>query len=954
MPPTATTQDQDSDKSGDEATTGERAAGTTAQNTKRSVRACDRCRKSKSKCEPGPSGNDRCRSCLAAGTVCAFSGPSFRRGPPKGYIQALEHRLHQMESVLAAIMSSKDARAMGIVTDLRKDDLARNILDRVDSGPFGPSGRKQRSIDPTQDNFFASIVSAVPPKQTSDRSRRQSRVAREGVTQQDPSVLARPTLEWQDRLSEALLLLSSRVSAAAASSGARPMLRSPDGGTPDSDVTSEPKRQRRRLDNTPAPSDPQWDELHVMEDTDQDALDDTANAFGNLSIDENREVRYHGNSSGLYLLARDERWDKRNLGGIWNFPMAKHWPGVPSHTPRSVREQVEEEVRLPPVAEQDRLIQLYFTYVNPPFPVIDKESFMAEYNAQKHSGFLGCTSSQERNDNPPDAVRPERMQKISKLLLFAIFAFAARYADVDLHHAPPGDARQWIAGSDYAYHARRILDTTYQESRTSTCQALILLGVREFGIGSLEEGWLHVGMALRMAVDLGLNRNAENWQHNGDVLFTPSENNIRRRIWWATCLADKFSALFLGRPMGIHEADFSTPLPEVPENDDEEIWQPGHLNPQGSPIAPLPGRFQSCFREAASLSVITGDIVEKIYPVTKVSNTPRRVLMEQIHARLTQWYINLPGPLQHSSTSSRPCPPPHVLLLHCQYWFTVLLLHRPFVPKQVRPFANPVSRPKEPDPVPWRSFDICQGAACHISAFVNLFRKNFDLRWGPAFLCPCLQSAGIMHIITLRHRPSDAQATLGLRDCISACDQLQAAWPSAARVGDILRGAKIHLDIVLSNPRPAPHKRLADDAFGGQDNLPIHLEPERAYAEVGSHSEPSSTQIPLPDSHFLPSHPVQSQQVPADLHGSMLADYFGAEAPVMEPQPPVEVGYDWWPTLSENVPASVPHSHADYSYLQMPSQPFTFSQQQFSPDFVQGMRDPVLHFPSPSSHYPNH
>lgn len=49
------------------------------------------------------------------------------------------------------------------------------------------------------------------------------------------------------------------------------------------------------------------------------------------------------------------------------------------------------------------------------------------------------------------------MQKISKLLLFAIFAFAARYADVDLHHAPPGDARQWIAGSDYAYHARRIL-----------------------------------------------------------------------------------------------------------------------------------------------------------------------------------------------------------------------------------------------------------------------------------------------------------------------------------------------------------------------------------------------------------------------------------------------------------------------------------------------------------------
>ena len=35
---------------------------------------------------------------------------------------------------------------------------------------------------------------------------------------------------------------------------------------------------------------------------------------------------------------------------------------------------------------------------------------------------------------------------------------------------------------------------------------------------------------------------------------------------------------------------------------------------------------------------------------------------------------------------------------------------------------------------------------------------------------------------------------------------------------------------------------------------------------------------------------------------------------------------------------------------QVPSNEFTFGPQQFSPDFMQAMRDPVLHFPSAFAH----
>jgi hypothetical protein len=63
-------------------------------------------------------------------------GPSYKRGPPKGYIHAIEQRWHHVEAVLGAILSCQDARAQSLVADIRKDDLAREILNRVDVGPF--------------------------------------------------------------------------------------------------------------------------------------------------------------------------------------------------------------------------------------------------------------------------------------------------------------------------------------------------------------------------------------------------------------------------------------------------------------------------------------------------------------------------------------------------------------------------------------------------------------------------------------------------------------------------------------------------------------------------------------------------------------------------------------------------------------------------------------------------
>jgi hypothetical protein len=65
-----------------------------------------------------------------------IAGPSYKRGPPKGYIHAIEQRWHQVEALIGAILQCPDERVRSIVVELKQDDLAREILARVDSGPY--------------------------------------------------------------------------------------------------------------------------------------------------------------------------------------------------------------------------------------------------------------------------------------------------------------------------------------------------------------------------------------------------------------------------------------------------------------------------------------------------------------------------------------------------------------------------------------------------------------------------------------------------------------------------------------------------------------------------------------------------------------------------------------------------------------------------------------------------
>ena len=293
------------------------------------------------------------------------------------------------------------------------------------------------------------------------------------------------------------------------------------------------------------------------------------------------------------------------------FPTSRVWPPLPPSARNSKKQFEDFSPRLPDTATQELLVELYFTYVHPALPIVHKSTFMEDFR----KGQLSADSPYSGESTYSDAASPgstasqnRRGRHVPTLLLLAMFSLAARYSS-RTGVAPPDDGQMWTAGDEYMADAKVILDRTYAASRPSTCQALLLLGYREVGIGAMAQAWLYVGMAVRMAQDLGLHKSAEEWTSvGGRSLFSRAELQERRRIWYGCVVMDKYVCTYIGRPVAITERDFDTELPGVEEGEEAELWRPhpsppvlddvGGMHPE---VAPAPGHILSCFNESVKL-----------------------------------------------------------------------------------------------------------------------------------------------------------------------------------------------------------------------------------------------------------------------------------------------------------------------------------------------------------------
>lgn len=104
---------------------------------KRSSKACDNCRLIKSKCERD-SIDQVCDRCTEEGLACTSETPTRRRGPPKGYLNLVETRIHGLEAIIGVLLSSPNPAMRSTFNALSEDPFASTVLLQVANGPFGP------------------------------------------------------------------------------------------------------------------------------------------------------------------------------------------------------------------------------------------------------------------------------------------------------------------------------------------------------------------------------------------------------------------------------------------------------------------------------------------------------------------------------------------------------------------------------------------------------------------------------------------------------------------------------------------------------------------------------------------------------------------------------------------------------------------------------------------------
>ncbi|TPR11876.1 hypothetical protein CAN33_0050905 [Aspergillus niger] len=299
-----------------------------------------------------------------------------------------------------------------------------------------------------------------------------------------------------------------------------------------------------------------------------------------------------------------------------------HFAGneIPRRQLRTGHDQLlMDALTLPEPALADELVQAYFDHVNPGYPIIDEDLFMAQY----------------RNRDPAD---PPPI-----LLLQAILLVGA--------HVTRPKAERDALKDIFFRRAKWLFDSRIERNRDILVQAALLLTWHSDGADDDVAANAHywVGVAARIATGLGMHRNPISSR------FVSRDRRMWRRLWHIIVQFDVMVSLSYGRPQAINLED--------------------------SDVSPLTiSDFEGCGPRVQSdyvihfteLSVMISYIVRSRFGL-RVSAERRKAVLLEADEALANWSLKLPDKLRLRASDMDPWS----AMLHLTYNNFLILLHRP-------------------------------------------------------------------------------------------------------------------------------------------------------------------------------------------------------------------------------------------------------------------------------------
>ncbi|GJJ74772.1 hypothetical protein EMPS_07130 [Entomortierella parvispora] len=461
---------------------------------------------------------------------------------------------------------------------------------------------------------------------------------------------------------------------------------------------------------------------------------------------------FHGSSSGFYVCQLSSRYRL----GLYPMPMVHlNDSDLWSHSL-----QITSERELPPKAEIDMLLNLYFRYMYPFSPLFVRQNFMEKHRAGRPS-----------------------LSHI--LLLNAMFCNACWFSD---------DPEIKLQSTKYFSRAKIILDETYHVSQLSTIQALLMMSHYQHAVGNYSGGWLYHGMGIRIAHDVGLHR------QDVDMQIDPEEAEVRKRVWWSLYMADRLGAGISGRPMVINETDYNVQMPN-----EDWISECGADDKIEHPFEPE--KIISCrLLWSVKLFMLMGQVLKSMHCIEAEINGAfladiSRTHLPQLHNSLTSWFLSLPNELMYTPYTMSPNanhpPSPPTALLHMFYYTCLTMLHRPYL--------RPVNSSSIDPNFLISSRNICTAAATNVCHIADSLMLHGQLQETCYFGMACLLAAGTVHVHNaITPTPSNRETTrAGLSKSVKAAHELVKTFPVAETF------IAIALDVFASQPAASAAAELA-------------------------------------------------------------------------------------------------------------------------------------------------
>lgn len=266
--------------------------------------------------------------------------------------------------------------------------------------------------------------------------------------------------------------------------------------------------------------------------------------------------------------------------------------------------------------------------------------------------------------------------------------------------------------------SHQLLNFVHKRSMVSTVQALMLLSMfmRPDADDEDTSHWFIAGMAIRMAQDLGMHRDCSKWP------IPEYEIELRRRIWYAAYLMDRWVAADLGRPISIIDNDFEVELPTPYELN----YEPTLMEPM-MPILILETEearqnnktVYSSFVQLVTLSQIAGQVLVGLHsPRAKQARDNKIELVNILDRNLTHWKSQLPRELRMDTNDPQFYFSTTAAVINLAHGCVLLLLYRPFIKK----YSEENS---EDSNLAIKALGICTAIATEILTIVESMERDY-------------------------------------------------------------------------------------------------------------------------------------------------------------------------------------------------------------------------------------